>query len=480
MANAEQVFNGINNALNTGIELYDTFQRMREMQKHIQSLNFGPNINKTPALNVADGMSGKLKGLAPTDLSTIKADPNVGKATGAMGSSTSVIKAPIGLNAKFNNTGVGKFMSSNTGNIVGSVASVGLNVLNSHLSRNDYQNKSARTINAGVGAAQTAVGAVNTIGNIAKIGKMANFAGGAPRPWGAVAQGVGKLAGRLIGGGNRMQGTGSAIASGISSIASYFGPVGWAAAAAIELINGAGIGQKRAVTLHDFSKDYASSYGGTARDVAMTSAMFSGKKAGTFDFGMRKSADRKLRRAGNMQNEALDITNINQNLSLAANSGLQDHMNSYVYSGTQPQLILSKHGTKFPELDEIRELMHSWNTEIPQFKDGGVIEKNVIPVGSLHKNKHHIEESRPELEGQITEKGIPVVSSDIAENVRQFAEIEAGEITFTKTVTDQLEEFYKKYKEDESDELAIELGKFLVEQILHNTIDEDKIIKKTE
>lgn len=468
MANAEQVFNRINNTLNTGIELYDTFQRMREMQKHIQSLNFGPNINKTPALNVADGMSGKLKGLAPTDLSTIKADPNVGKATGAMGSSTDVIKAPKGLNAKFANTGVGKFMNSNTGNIVGSVASVGLNMLNNHLSRNDYQNKSARTINAGVGAAQTAMSAINTI------------KGGATGPWAAVAQGMGKLAGRWVGGGNRMQGAGSAIASGIASLASYFGPVGIAAATALEFINGAGFGQKRAVTLHDFSKDYASSYGGTARDVAMTSAMFSGKKAGTFDFGMRKSADRKLRRAGNMQNEALDITNINQNLSLAANSGLQDHMNSYVYSGTQPQLILSKHGTKFPELDEIRKLMNSWNTEIPQFKDGGVIEKNVIPVGALHKNKHHIEESRPELEGQITEKGIPVVSSDVAENVRQFAEVEAGEITFTKTVTDQLEEFYKKYKEDESDELAIELGKFLVEQILHNTIDKDKIIKKTE
>lgn len=472
MANAEQVFNRINNTLNTGIELYDTFQRMREMQKHIQSLNFGPNINKTPALNVADGMSGKLKELAPTDLNTIKADPNVGKATGAAGSSANVIKPPRGINAKFANSGAGKFMNSNTGNTVGSAASIGINMLNSHLSRNDYQNKSARTINAGVGAATTAMGVANLAG--AGIGITA---GG---PWGAVAQGMGKLAGRLIGGGNRMQGTGSAIASGISSIASYFGPVGWTVAAAIELINGAGIGQKRAVTLHDFSKDYASSYGGTARDVAMTSAMFSGKKAGTFDFGMRKSADRKLRRVGNMQNEALDITNINQNLSLAANSDLQDHMNSYVYSGTQPQLILSKHGTKFPELDEIRKLMNSWNTEIPQFKDGGVIEKNVIPVGALHKNKHHIEESRPELEGQITEKGIPVVSSDVAENVRQFAEVEAGEITFTKTVTDQLEEFYKKYKEDESDELAIELGKFLVEQILHNTIDKDKIIKKTE
>lgn len=480
MASAEQVFNGINNTLNTGIELYDTFQRMREMQKYIQSLNFGTNINKTPALNVADGMSGKLKSVTPTDLNTIKADPNVGKATGAIGSSTDVIKAPKGLNAKFSNTGAGKFMNSNTGNTVGSVASVGLNMLNNNLSRNDYQNKSARTINAGVGAASTAIGTANTIGNIAKIGKMANFAKGASGPWGAVAQGAGKLVGRLIGGGNRMQGAGSAISSGIATIASNFGPIGWAAAAAIELINGAGIGQKRAINVKDFSKDFASPYSGSAKFVAQTSAMYSGKKAGTFDFGMRRSADKKLRRAANMQNTALNTVNMNDNMNLAANAGLQDHMNSMIYSGTQPQLILnSKAGAKIPELEEIRSMMLSWN-KVDKFQKGGVIEKNVIPVGALHKNKHHIEEIRPELEGQITEKGIPVVSSDVTENVTQFAEVEAGEITFTKTVTDQLEEFYKKYKEDESDELAIELGKFLVEQILHNTVDKDKIIKKTE
>lgn len=476
MANTEQVLNGITNTLNTGMELYSTIQRIKDLQENIQSLNFG--ISKTPALNIADGMSGKLKELAPTDLNTIKADPNVGKTTGAMGSSIDVTKAPIGLNAKFNNTGVSKFMNSNTGNVVGSVASVGLNVLNSHLSRNDYRNKSARIINAGAGVAQTAVGAVNTIGNIAKIGKMANFAGGAYGPWGAVTQGVGKLTGRLIGGGNRMQGTGSAIASGISSIASYFGPVGWAAAAVLETINGAGIGQKRAIKVKDFTNEWADPYLGSAKESAMSIANFSGKKAGTFDFGMRKKADQKLRAAANMQNTALDTINVNQNMSLAANAGIQDVMNSYNYSGSVPQLILAKSGIRFPELEEAKHLIQSW--EIKKFQNGGVIEKNVIPTGALHKNKHHIEEVRPELEGQITEKGIPVVSSDVAENVRQIAEVEAGEITFVKSVTEQLEEFYKDYKEKESDELAVELGKFLVEQILHNTIDKDKIIKKTE
>ena len=81
---------------------------------------------------------------------------------------------------------------------------------------------------------------------------------------------------------------------------------------------------------------------------------------------------------------------------------------------------------------------------------------------------------------QITEKGIPVVSSDVAENVEQYAEIEAAEIILSRPVTEIVEDFYNKYKNDESDDIVIELGKFLVEQILHNTIDKDKIIKKTE
>ena len=251
-----------------------------------------------------------------------------------------------------------------------------------------------------------------------------------------------------------------------------------AAAAAIQLINGAGIGQKRAISVKDFSSEYADPYAGTAAKNAQDIAMYSNKKAGTFDFGFRGKANKRLRRVLETQGRALINVETGKNMRNAVNSDINQAQQSYLYSGTQPQLSLAKQGMKFPELDSIREMMQSW--EVKKLQNGGVVEKNVIPTGALHKNKHHIEESRPELEGQITEKGIPVVSSDIAENVTQFAEVEAGEITFAKTVTEQIEEFYKQYKEEESDELAIELGKFLVEQILHNTIDKDKIIKKTE
>ena len=73
---------------------------------------------------------------------------------------------------------------------------------------------------------------------------------------------------------------------------------------------------------------------------------------------------------------------------------------------------------------------------------------NLLPEGSLHAHKHHLENINPNLEGKITSKGIPVVSLDEGGNViQQFAEIEKQEIVFTKEVTNQIEEFYKRYQD---------------------------------
>ena len=124
--------------------------------------------------------------------------------------------------------------------------------------------------------------------------------------------------------------------------------------------------------------------------------------------------------------------------------------------------------------------------EIVIFKDGGKTEenelvkleetnqKNVIPEGALHKNKHHIENT----EG-LTQKGIPVIDND----GEQQAEIELDEIIFTLEVTKKLEELHKIYKEGtnkERDEAAIEAGKLLVQEILYNTDDRTGLISKCE
>ena len=120
-----------------------------------------------------------------------------------------------------------------------------------------------------------------------------------------------------------------------------------------------------------------------------------------------------------------------------------------------------------------------------KFKDGGktqesdvpeieeTTQKNVIPEGALHKNKHHMEHA----EG-LTKKGIPVIDDD----GEQQAEIEHSEIIFTLEVTKKLEEYYKIFYSDESsnkekEQAAINAGKLLVFQILENTEDRTGLIE---
>lgn len=105
--------------------------------------------------------------------------------------------------------------------------------------------------------------------------------------------------------------------------------------------------------------------------------------------------------------------------------------------------------------------------EIQFFKEGGSF--NVIPDGALHKNKHHIEDT----EG-LTQKGIPVVTEGVEGKLVQQAEIEINEIIFRLEVTNKLEELAK----EGTDEAAIEAGKLLVKEILHNTHDNTGLINE--
>lgn len=106
--------------------------------------------------------------------------------------------------------------------------------------------------------------------------------------------------------------------------------------------------------------------------------------------------------------------------------------------------------------------------DIPEFQNGGSI--NVIPDGALHARKHNMN-----LDG-ITEKGIPVVSEKDNGKIEQQAEIEKEEVIFRLEVTQKLEELEKKYYSEEAsqkekDEYALEAGKLITEELLHNTKD---------
>ena len=110
------------------------------------------------------------------------------------------------------------------------------------------------------------------------------------------------------------------------------------------------------------------------------------------------------------------------------------------------------------------------NSDVPETEE--TTQKNVIPEGALHKNKHHMEHA----EG-LTKKGIPVIDDD----GEQQAEIEHSEIIFTLEVTKKLEEYYDVFYSDEStnkekEEAALNAGKLLVYQILENTEDRTGLI----
>ena len=128
-------------------------------------------------------------------------------------------------------------------------------------------------------------------------------------------------------------------------------------------------------------------------------------------------------------------------------------------------------------LETIQIMEEGGRTDKPKQESNKIEEtnqKNVIPEGALHAHKHHMENAE-----DLTKKGIPVVDN----KGEQQAEVEKNEIIFSLEVTKQLENLYKRYQKDtntqkEKDELAIEAGKLLVYEILHNTIDRTGLIKE--
>lgn len=162
-----------------------------------------------------------------------------------------------------------------------------------------------------------------------------------------------------------------------------------------------------------------------------------------------------------------------------------------------PLFILDDNGKTIinPDISEVGESKQPQNVETlddfkievqklidnnqPDFlQKGGQL--NLIPEGALHAQKHHIEENREDLDGNITHKGIPVISVSEGGQVEQNAEIERNEIIFNLEVTEQIEELRKKYHNTESqaekDKIAEEAGKILSDSIMEDTNDKTGLI----
>ena len=251
------------------------------------------------------------------------------------------------------------------------------------------------------------------------------------------------------------------------------------------------------------------SYGGITTSIN-EAAESADKEYGLFSGKARKKANDAINKAKQLQNSMGNIANQASDQKLAVQSmgeqaGLAYSMmtnggydQKYTYAAKQggilewepdiklkwkPQIELNWELPEFKEggnIDIIEEL--EW---IPEFKSGGKTEKfdipeieetnqkNVIPEGALHKNKHHMEHA----EG-LTKKGIPVIDGD----GEQQAEIEHSEIIFTLEVTKKLEEYYQIFYSEEStnkekEQAALDAGKLLVYQILENTEDRTGLIE---
>lgn len=166
--------------------------------------------------------------------------------------------------------------------------------------------------------------------------------------------------------------------------------------------------------------------------------------------------------------EALDSAKKNNNFLIMS----KDEAKLFTESGEDKDGNLYGYKAGWPEFFKFQK---GGKTE--QEKDSQVTEttqKNIIPEGALHAHKHHMENA-----DNLTKKGIPVVDNE----GEQQAEIEKNEIIFTLEVTKKLEELYSKYydyeySQKEKDEVAIEAGKLLVEEILFNTEDRTSLIEQ--
>lgn len=303
--------------------------------------------------------------------------------------------------------------------------------------------------------------------------------------------------------------------STIKGVADNFGPMGKAVGAVVgavdtwaNVINA--IGGKR---LQNFSVDkgtqerVGSAYTGSYTNINKAGDM-AGKKVGLF--AGAGSKNRFIDEQRRIQSKIIGIDQTNQDMLAMAGNDL-NYLNYQMQSnGGYDQMymgIRAKQGGKLqdkislvkqrrtinnfinldtkevewePIIDDIGNYWEPIIDDIEVYQKGGKTkeelevpeieetnQKNLIPEGALHKNKHHMEHT----EG-LTQKGIPVIDNE----GEQQAEIELDEIIFTLEVTKKLEELYK----ENTDESAIEAGKLLVNEILFNTDDRTGLITKCE
>ena len=221
---------------------------------------------------------------------------------------------------------------------------------------------------------------------------------------------------------------------------------------------------QNADVISDEVKDIQGAYGDSYGDLESAQKL-SGKR---FLFGRRR-ANKFINEANETNQKMQDIatTNTLRKQSDYGNDIMQQNLNRYAGTNYMYNAV-GKQGMKLMSIEQAKLILmmrkNVEQKELQIFANGGAI--NIIPEGARHSRLNHLDEVHDDFE-DVTKKGIPVVTPTENGDLEQVAEVECGEIIFSKSVTEKLEELMK----DGSDEAAIEAGKLLVKEIIKNTDD---------
>lgn len=224
----------------------------------------------------------------------------------------------------------------------------------------------------------------------------------------------------------------------------------------------------------DLASDVASGGGYSPSDATKTAefggitSLFGGKKK-------RKNLERRTNKVNeeNILKRFVQTGNNKQELASQNSTGnIFEKNQQQLQGGLDPRFLLAKKGTKLFELKNIKSKA---NKNVQMKKNGGSI--NLIVDGALHARKNNID-----MEG-ITNKGVPVISKAEGGELSQHAEVEREELICNLNLTKFIENMLNKYKsinlsEEEKDNILINVGKRLTEEILENTIDNTELLDK--
>lgn len=326
-----------------------------------------------------------------------------------------------------------------------------------------------------------------------KLGKGMNIAGQAALMVGDMMESTGKFSNYVTNNNTQLR---KNISQAGRQVASMFGPIGMAIAGADSMIDATG-GKSDASQGLGKANDFGNMVASIAlpglgwalpkgkkfskdETVAQSSAFtgtnkffdtVEGNSGGKFLFGADQHNSMAIR-ANAMQEDILAQLNDSKDRRAAASyNGTALGNEIELHGGIKT--LRAKEGIKL-DLLEARRILKNYKSKEPEievFREGGKV--NVIPEGSLHKNRHRMEEVDDSFK-DLTTKGIPVVTEGEGGELVQQAEIERNEIIFNLNVTKKLEELMQ----DGSEEAALEAGKLLAIEIIENTIDNTGLIKE--